>query len=140
MTYYEIRPVGAQQVISGPLPMVSQSTMGEGRECGLQIECPLCTPENRRGECTWVHPIDSRSEQREAIYGSDRRFVANVLLGCEAGGHYFVLEITNRKGAFNMGLRTPYDGELVAEWCHGTFDNWVHSDTVHFAPNFEVPA
>lgn len=120
----------------GQLPMVSQPAPAEGRVRGLTIDCPLCPAYDAP---TWLHPIDSRQdERRESVYASDERPVTNVLCGCERGEHYVVLELTNLKGAMNLGFRAPYNGEIIAEWKDGSFDNWVQSKTVRFNPDFEV--
>lgn len=131
----------ARDSVSGQIPFVAQARPEEGRIPGLVLECPLCGT----GESTYLHPLDSRAETRGSAYGSDRRLVTNVLLGCEGTGlagecHIVVLEITNRKGDLNLGFRAPYSGEVVAEWQNGTFDTFAPNGGVRFNERFEVTA
>lgn len=136
--HHNTRPLTLTPIEEPVIPMLAQAKVAECREPGLFLECPLCMKDGGDFHATYLHPVDSRAETRVSIFGSDKRFVVNVLAGCEGGGHIVVLEIANRKGTMNLGFRTPYAGEVISEWHNGTFDNPAPFGGVRFNPDFVI--
>lgn len=126
--------------MTGEVPFATQSELEPGNVQGLTIDCPIC-PDGVGP--THMHAVDVRMTDRVALFGgsgSRPRPTIDILVGCELGSHIMILEIGDRRGEMNIGIRSPYDGEVISVWRKGSFDNWALDGLVRFNPEFSHKA